>query len=88
MKQIFTKLRLLFSRDDTVIEIKGHDVKALRGDVKQSLLSEIEDLLQLGGSIEEEAYILVMSEKKFFRLKFIGIPKHLHQRFRNVWGAN
>ena len=87
MNKLLLSLKLLFSWDDIGIEIQGDTAIALRGEVKNILLKEIEDLAK-AHEFEDKSYILATSEKKFCRLKFIGIPKHLHQRFRNVWNAN
>jgi hypothetical protein len=86
MKDIWIKLKLLFSWDDTVVEIRQEEAFPLRGEVKKVLLRELSDLAKEHKI--QSGYILATSEKFYCRLKFFDIEPRLQQRIRNTWNAN
>ena len=86
MKRFWIRLIASLPLADTVILIQNGRVDVKRGKVRTVLLAELAELSK-AQSIEI-ACITADATPNGFRLSFVGIPKGLHQRFRNVWGAN
>ena len=69
----------------TVLILDGQAV-AKRGAVPFGLLAELEELARTNGI--ETACIHARRASHGFSLTVFGVPKALHQRFRNTWAAN
>ena len=86
MKRIWIKLAsCLPLADATVLILDGHAV-AKRGTMPFELLAELTELARTNGV--ETACNPARRTSHGFSLTLFGVPKGLHQRFRNVWAAN
>ena len=71
---------------DTTVLIDGGRAEARRGVVHSRVLSALADLAGANGI--ETACVHARTAGKSLSLTLFGVPESLHQRFRNVWGAN
>lgn len=86
MKRLLVKLvAFLPLADTTVIIDSGHAIRR-RGQVRTVLLSELTELAKSEGIADACLHVSTTTDE--FKLSIFGIPTSLHQRCRNVWGAN
>lgn len=79
-------LALLPLGSDTVL-ISGGIASARRGKIRGLLLTELNDFAREHGI--DSACIHSQQRPGYgFSLRIYGVPESLHQRLRNVWGAN
>jgi hypothetical protein len=86
MKRFWIRLMAELPLGDTTVLIDQGKVEVKRGKVSSRLLSELDELSKSMNI--DVGCIHAQTTPVEFRLSFIGIPKELRQRFRNVWGAN
>jgi hypothetical protein len=86
MKRLLIELVVFLSVADTVVLIKDGEARVKRGKANAMLLQRLEDLPRDEGI--DTACICAGTGADGFRLSLTGVPRSLHQRFRNVWAAN
>ena len=71
-----------------ILILAGFSIRSLakRGTVPARLLAELAELARIGGV--ETACVHARRTSHGFSLTLFGVPRALHQRFRNVWVAN
>jgi hypothetical protein len=87
MNRYWIKLIANLPFAETTVLFDRGQVEAKRGRPRNLLLAELKSLATANG-IEDACIHATGYGKTGFKLYFTGIPKELHQRFRNVWGAN
>jgi hypothetical protein len=87
MNRIWIQLVALLPLGSVTILIANGKATPRRGRPRSVLLSELSQLAQSNG-IHLAAIHASAIGKSGYRLSLFGIPKRLHQRFRNVWAAN
>ena len=87
MKKFWIQLVARLPLADTTIVIAAGRASAYRGNPRSMLLAELSDLARQVG-IECACIHASPVEGSAFKLRLFGVPHALHQRFRNVWGAN
>ena len=86
MNNIIIKIISLFSLAQTIVVIENGKLKKKRGKVSGTLLNELSDLISAHNI--KNGCLLFTKNGQQKKLKLIGIPDNLNQRFRNVWNAN
>ncbi len=72
---------------DSTVLISGGVATARRGKIRGLLLSELNDFAREHGITS--ACIHSRQRPGYgFSLRIYGVPASLHQRLRNIWGAN
>ncbi|MEN9361237.1 MAG: hypothetical protein RL095_2772 [Verrucomicrobiota bacterium] len=72
---------------DATVEISRGLASARRGQIRGLLLSELNDFAREHGITD--ACIHSRQRPGYgFSLRIYGVPPSLHQRLRNIWGAN
>lgn len=87
MKRFWIKLIACLPLAETTVLIKGGRAIRKRGDARSVLLYELTDLAK-SNNITDACIHAASAGNSGHRLSFYGIPRSLHQRFRNVWSAN
>ena len=86
VKRLWIKLIATLPLANTTILIENGMAVTKRGMVRSVLLSELAELAM--SNDVQCACIMARTTSTGFSLSFYGIPKALHQRFRNVWGVH
>jgi hypothetical protein len=87
MKRFWIKFMASLPLGDTTVLIADGGVVARRGNPRAALLSELSEWVKCNG-IHDACVHASTTGASGFRLSLFGIPDSLHQRLRNVWGAN
>jgi hypothetical protein len=85
MERFWIKLIAAFSFADTTILIENGKAECKRGKACSALLFELTELSK--NQDVNIACIKAWMTSTGFKLAFFGVPEHLRQRFRNVWGV-
>jgi hypothetical protein len=86
MRKLRVKLAASLSRADAVVLIADGELEVRRGQLRAALLSDLQELARASGIRHACIHATFLDSR--YELRFTGIPERLHQRFRNVWGAN
>ena len=86
LKRFWMKCLAFLPLASITVLIDNGTASAGRGRVKEALLSKIGHTLAQNNI--HCGCIYVTKQPHGHRLRFFGIPKHLHQRLRNIWSAN
>jgi hypothetical protein len=86
MKRCWIRFLAALPLGTTTVLIEDCRAKTTRGAAPPGLLAELSELARSNGV----ACACLHARKTVggFSLALRGIPRQLHQRFRNVWGAN
>lgn len=86
MKRCWVRFLAALPLGTTTVLIEDSRASTRRGAAPARLLAELSELAQSNGI----ACACLHARKAVggFSLALRGVPRHLHQRFRNVWGAN
>lgn len=87
MKVPWIRLIALLPLGGTTVLIADSRAVTRRGKVRTQLLYELSETARANG-IADACIHVSHSGPSDFSLSMYGIPKHLQQRVRNVWGAN
>ena len=84
MIKLITKLRILLSPANVIVEIKNNKVNTKKGKAGSSTLRELKDVIQKN----DIKYACIFYSKNKKKLDLIGIPQNIEQKIRNVWYNN
>jgi hypothetical protein len=86
MERYWIKLLAALSFADMTILIENGKAECKRGKACSALLSELSELSE--NQNLKFACIKAWMTPTGLKLSFMGVPEHLRQRFRNVWGVH